>query len=119
MQLQMLQVHGPEIKLHQRTADRPAGRVATLRSQKSQQVIEHRTADDVGDNVDGVAAGGLSNALEQVALSARDDCLRTDRRYLGLLACADDGIGDRPARAAELDDSGSDSSRGAGDKHSL
>src|SRR5690606_39885625 len=52
VELQMLQVHRAQVKLDERTGDRPGCRVASFRPQNPQQVAEQRAARQIGHHVD-------------------------------------------------------------------
>ena len=119
MHLEVLEVERPQVELNDRTTDGADGGVTTLRAQHAQEIVEERTGDKVGDDIDRLAAGRRIDLRDQVARPAGDDGLRADGGDGLLLAATDDGIGYGIARPAKLYQTRADAARGAGDEDAI
>src|SRR5919197_558306 len=109
----MLQIDGPEVELNDGASDRAGRDVAPLGSQDPQEIVEQRSADEIGDDIDRLASGRAVDALGEVAGAAGDDGLGADPGDDLLLPRADDRVGNGAARATELDEARADAARSA------
>ena len=117
--LEVLEVERPQVELNDRTTDGADGGVTALRAQHAQEIVEERTGDKVGDDIDRLAAGRRIDLRDQVARPAGDDGLCADGGDGLLLAATDDGIGYGTARPAKLYQTRADAARGAGDEDGM
>ncbi len=66
VQCEVLQIHGPQIKLHNRSGNRASRRVTALGAQDPQQVVENRTANEIGHHIDRLAASGCIDGSNKI-----------------------------------------------------